>query len=165
MPSNSITIQITAESVAWYAAIVATVGIVISLYNAWRDRARIKINYNPHMYINNGESLNYPTGVKHLSIDVINIGRRPIRIEMVYLLIAGDNKKTLLTDSFAEHRPKVITEEKPRTTFLVKEDLVDLSKVYCVIVVDGTGRKHKKYISIFPSFILLLAFIKKKKKI
>ena len=38
-------IEITAITVAWYGAIVATASIFLSLYNVLRDRARIKIKF------------------------------------------------------------------------------------------------------------------------
>ncbi len=163
MASDPILIQVNTELIAWYGAVVATAGLGISLYIAWRDRARVKINYRPHMFIYGGDALNYSEGVEYVSIDVINTGRRPIRIESASLVIAGEEKKYLLTDSFATHRPRVITEESPVTTFLVKQDLVDLSKIYCVVVVDGTGRQYKKYTSLFPSWVRLKAFRKRKK--
>jgi len=161
MLKNIITIQISVNTVAWYGAIIATVGFIMSTYNILRDKAKIKIKYEPNMYIHGGESLNYPGGVEHLSISVINRGRRPIRIEAAYLKILGNKGLVYLTDSFADHRPRIITEEKPTTTFLVKQNLIDIKKVYCVIVVDGTGRKYRKYVKAFPTFLQFYYLLKK----
>lgn len=153
-----ISLQISANTVAWYGAIVATFGGLVSIYNVLRDRARIKIKYEPNMFIIGGSS-RYKDGVKYLSISVINKGRRPIRIEQVYLRDFDKDKEGLvltLPGSFYEERPKVITEESPTTTFITQQDKFNLEKIYCVVAIDGTGRSYKKYVNsfFFPTFRL-----------
>ncbi len=44
-------IEITASTVAWYAAIVATISAFFSGFNMWRDRPRIKISLKKNMKI------------------------------------------------------------------------------------------------------------------
>jgi hypothetical protein len=155
-----LTIEVSANSVAWYGAIVATFGFIMSTYSILRDRAKVKIKYEPNMYICGGQELNYPEKIKHLSISVINRGRRPIRIESAYLKSFGEKKILLLADSFADHRPKIITEEKPMTTFLIKQDSIDIKKVYCVIVIDGASRSYKKYVKPFPFLLQFYYWLK-----
>jgi hypothetical protein len=147
-------LKISASTVSWYGAIVATIAGAVSIYNAWKDRARIKIKYEPGMFIVGGSS-RYKDGVKHLSISVINKGRRPIRIEQAYLRDFDKDKEGLvltLPGSFYEERPRVITEESPTTTFITQQDKLNLERIYCVVIVDGAGRKYKKYVKSFPTF-------------
>ena len=47
MPLPDISIHISANTVAWYAAIVSTVGLLATIYTAWKDRPRVKITINP----------------------------------------------------------------------------------------------------------------------
>ena len=153
------------DYVAWYGAIVATLGFALSLYAIFRDRAKIDIKYEPNMYLaGNGAAVFYKQSDKmHLSISAINKGRRPIRIDRAALRIFGHyNKNFLLTDSFANHRNKIINEENPKTTFMVVQDLIDLKNVIYVVVTDGTGRQYRKYIKKFPTIYLIIDWLKNK---
>ena len=151
MALPELSLQISASTVAWYGAVVATIGGSVSIYNAWRDRARIKIKYEPNMFITPGSR--YKEGVKYLSISVINKGRRPIRIEKASLKDFDQEGMTLLLPgSFYEERPKVITEESPVTTFITQQDKINLDRIYCVVINDGTGKSYKKYLKPFPTF-------------
>jgi len=152
-------IEISASVVAWYAAIISTISLIITGYNIWRDRAHIKIKYEPGMVLlGDVSALGYDPDKRYLSISVINCGRRPIRIESASLKIINKKEFALLASSFSEKRIKVITEDSPATTFLVEQEKIDLKNVWYVLVVDGAGRKYKKYINIF---LPIIRFFKK----
>ena len=51
MIEKLINIEISATTVAWYGAIVATISVAVALFNYLRDRARIRINYRKNMKI------------------------------------------------------------------------------------------------------------------
>jgi len=133
-------IQISASSVAWYGAIVATLGAGVSIYNAWKDRPRIKIKFELDQYMIGNNSL-YPEDKKYLCVNVINKGRGPIKIEQASIRQYGTEGYLILPDSFREHRLKVIDEKSPRTTFATSQDQFNVEKIYCVIVTDGAGNK------------------------
>jgi hypothetical protein len=155
-------IEISANVVAWYAAIISTTGLIINIYKAYQDRARVKIKYEPDMYIY-GDALKltgYKPDTKYLSISVINEGRRPIRIEKATLKIIGKKGYFILVDSFSERRNKVITEESPTTTFFAEQSQIDMENVYCVLVEDGTGKSHIKYINKLPTYKIICYWIK-----
>ncbi|HWA32311.1 MAG TPA: hypothetical protein VG694_02590 [Candidatus Paceibacterota bacterium] len=151
MEIPQLSIQISASTVAWYGAIVATLGAGVSLFNAWKDRPRIKIKYEPDQYMI-GNPLIYPEDKKYLCINVINKGRRPIKIEQASIRQYGTSGYLVLPDSFRTHRPQIIDEKVPRTTFATSQDQFQMDKIYCVIVTDGTGKKYKKYVKVFPTF-------------
>jgi len=46
-------ITITAEMVAWYAAVVSTIGLIFTGLAAWRDRARLSISISSNMRVLN----------------------------------------------------------------------------------------------------------------
>ena len=63
----------------------------------------------------------YDENKLYFNIDVINKGRRPIKIEKAAIRIFGKGSPfLLLNDSFTSHRPKVLTEKEPRTSFLAE---------------------------------------------
>jgi hypothetical protein len=154
MPTPEFSIQISANSVAWYGAIVASISATISIVKFLQDRVRIKIKYEPGMYIF-GPGSTYAEGEKHLSITVINKGRRSVRIEKAALKEYGTSQVILFADSFSDRRPKLITEESPTTTFIAQEKKLRLDKTYCVIITDGTGKEYKKYLHKFPTIRIL----------
>lgn len=144
------TLSISSNIVAWYAAVVATISAVITFYQVWMDRAIIKITYQLNMQM--GKEIfyrgisPYKKNTQYMVIDVINIGRRPIKIDKGYLKLIDESGYYMLGDSMAKHRDKVITEENPTTTFFVEQSLIDFSKILYIGAMDATGRRYKKYL-------------------
>jgi len=143
-------IEISAQTVAWYAAIVATISAFVILLNYLRDRPKIKIKYMNNAKILPPGSIHDPSKT-YFNISVINRGRRAIRIETAALKIISKEGHFILTDSFLKNRIRVLTEEKPRTEFFVDQSLLDISKISYIVVYDGIGGKYKKYVQRFPS--------------
>lgn len=150
MATPEFSIEISANAVAWYGAVVATISASVGFYNVWKDRSRVKIKYRTGMYLVGDDSL-YKNREKHISISVVNTGTRPINISQAYVQLLNSKDKFILTDSFAQHRPKVLDERLPETNFFASENDLDVSKIYKVIVVDGFGNEHTKYIKYFPT--------------
>jgi hypothetical protein len=155
-----LSLHITASAVAWYGAIVSTLALGISTYNAWRDRARPQITWQPGVWI--AGDAEYPEGVLHSSVNVRNRGRRPIRVEQAFLSTYGQPGLLLLASSFSNRRVRVIDEQNPSTSFLVRQDQIDVDNVYCIIVLDGAGRTYKKYLKRFPTFTRAFRWIRGK---
>ena len=154
MLNNPINIQISASAVAWYGAIIATAGAFVSIYNAWRDRSKIKIKYNANNYIAGKVPAGYSLGKKYIIISVYNIGRRPIKMGNISLKLVDQNKFCLISDSLMNsyNQNRVLTEENPETMYLLGADGIDFCKVEYVLAYDGVGRKYKKYTHLFPTF-------------
>ena len=101
-------IEISASAVAWYAAIVATAGMLVSLYSVFRDRAKIKIKYQRDMQIIGPQTV-YDPNKTYFNITVTNQGRRPVNITKAAFRTIGTRKKyALLADSFSAHRNRVL---------------------------------------------------------
>jgi len=145
-----------------YGSIVATVSIFLSLYNLFRDRARISIKCEKDQYLlGDGARAIYnqkDPKQKYIVITVINKGRRPIKIEQAAFKIFRQKERSILVDSFSLHRPKVINEETPQTTFIAEQQLIDFKNVIYIRVQDGAGRIYKKYIKKFPTVYILIDF-------
>jgi hypothetical protein len=150
MALNSVTVEISANAVAWYGAIVATVGFLVSLYNVLRDRAKIKITYSKDMMVGGPQAI-YDPKKTYFNITVINRGRRPINITKAALRTfePGKKKFLLLIDSFAAHRNRVLDESKPTTEFMIEQDDEMLANSWFISIYDATGRSYRKYVHPF----------------
>jgi hypothetical protein len=145
-------LEISASSVAWYAAIVATISMFVSLIQLWRDRAKIRIEYSRDMKII-GTTGPYSPDTIYFNVTVINKGRRPINITKAAIRNLGSKKKFLvLNDSFSPARNRVLTEDNPTAEFFVEQGAAMLDSAFYISVHDATGRKYKKYLHRFPTF-------------
>jgi hypothetical protein len=136
-------IQISASAVAWYAAIVSTLSLVMSLFLAWRDRARISISINPNMMVRNVPQ--YDPEKTYINITVRNRGRRPVKIQTVYLKLYRTKGFVLVSDSIHQHVQRVLSEDNPRTNFLIDQGLIDPAAIEYALVTDESGKQHIKY--------------------
>ena len=141
MPQVSVTIN--ADAVAWYGAIVSTIGFVLGGYLAWRDRPRISITIQPDVRLMNVPP--YDPNKTYINITVRNRGRRPVKISTAYLKLHDDAGYFLVSDSLYQHVERVLTEENPRTNFFVEQNLIDPTKIEYALVIDETGRTSIKY--------------------
>ena len=138
-------IEISANAVAWYGAVVATIGCSVSAYNAWRDRPRIEIKYQKDMAVHGVDSI-YPRDKTYFNITVINKGRRPINISKAAIRTIGHDKKfAILADSFFPHRNSILTETNPVSEFMMEQDEKVLESIWYISVYDATGKEYRKY--------------------
>lgn len=154
MLDKTLDITISATTVAWYGAIVATVSAFIAISNYFRDRARIKIKYRKDVKVTAGPGPYDPNKI-YFNITVINKGRRPVNISKAAIRNIGQDKKgkySLLSDSFWHGRSRVLDEKSPTTEFLVEQDLINFENAWYIEVYDATGRRYRKYLKWIPPF-------------
>ncbi len=118
---------------------MATVGLVIAVYVAWRDRPRVVV-YGVRGYGIPGSGAFSPDK-KYIAITIANRGRRAVTISTVYYRSRRNKSRTLLSDSIIV-TPKELTEGRSNT-YLLDQDLVDPSDIKHLVVVDETGREWK----------------------
>lgn len=138
-----VSITISASAVAWYAAIVSTIGIVANLYVAWKDRARLTISIHPNMLIRNVPR--YDPNKIYIDITVRNYGRRPVKIQNVLLKLYRTKGYMIINDSILQHVVRVLKEDDPRTNFFIEQDFIDPALIEYVLLHDETGKMHIKY--------------------
>ena len=144
--------NISADVVAWYGAILATIGVAFQLLSHYRDRANIYIKVQRDMMVYGNNPI-YDKKKVYINITVINRGRRPINISKAGIrTFSGDSKFALLTDSFMPHRQRILTEKDPVSEFMMEQDERILAGAWYVCVFDATGREYRKYLHKFPSF-------------
>jgi hypothetical protein len=138
----SFKLEITADTVAWYAAIVATLSVFLSILKFWRDRAKIKITLSKNMSM-------YPSefgdeNKTFMVVDIANIGQRPITITKVGFETTTD-KDILLADSLKKGAREL--NEGKSTSYLTDESQISFEKLTTIIVFDATGKKYKRKVS------------------
>lgn len=149
-----ISIQISANSVAWYGAILATLGASVSLYNLWKDRGRIKITYQKNMQVRNAVPP-FTEGEVYFIVNVINKGRRPLVIGTVAMqYVTGEN--FILNDCINSQVNRILTEENPHTMYTIDQNFIDFSKIYRIMVYDKLGREYVSYFSKVPTFVKIV---------
>jgi len=137
------TLEISASSVAWYAAIVATVSAAVSAYNILRDRARLLIRVAANMRFLNAESPS-ESGL-FIVVTVVNSGRRPITITHVWLEGGRKTEKLLFAGSVIQGA-RELTEGK-WADYRCKQEGLDKQLFKYVCVTDSTGRIHRKRVA------------------
>lgn len=89
MWENTIKIEITAETVAWYAAIVATISVVFSIgfgiAKLIKDKRKLRIKVTEGLFVLGRESDDRPKVVLHAD----NIGHSSVTVERAGFLLKG----------------------------------------------------------------------------
>jgi hypothetical protein len=137
-------IEISASAVAWYGAIVATIGGLVGLLNYLRDRARVKVKVSQGMFV-------YKQGLGNelqVIIQAINFGRRPITMTSVGFAL--DNKHKLVITSHTNITfPVEVHEGKSIEAFISNEDVKMATnevnaKIKNAWFQDATGKVYRK---------------------
>jgi hypothetical protein len=128
--------------VAWYAAVVSTLGLALSLYLALRDRARVVIDARPNYQVL-GDPYPYDPNKLYVCITVANRGRRPLTVSVVGLLPRRRGDNAAIVNGSLHHGPCELAEGKS-VNFLAAQDEIDLENVRAVVVRDQTGRLWKQ---------------------
>ena len=159
---SEINISVSASAVAWYGAVVATVGFLVSLYNVWRDRARVKLDYSWNNFI-----VGDPTkeDVEYLSVDVTNIGRRPVKITHVGAKEHGKTSTIMFKDGFyRQEEDKILTERRPRTSYLIEQNDIKHKNIWYIFVIDARGKEFRAYPTVKDRLQFWISFPKRQTK-
>jgi hypothetical protein len=146
---GDINLNVSASSVAWYAAIVATFGVFKAINDLWNDRGRIRIQYQPGMLVKSTGGV-YDESKKYFSTTVINKGRRPVKIMHVGAKFFGREETSLFTDSFFKGADRTLTELHPSTIYLTDQTGLSLNKLWYVYAIEAKGKEYRKYADDLP---------------
>ena len=149
-------LTISAEAVAWYAGIVATLSLVVNILKYLRDRANIKVKWKKDIRIVGESVYHYKKDKNYIAIKVMNMGKRPITIVNVgYITKGKDKPNAILTDSFTVGKVNFELKEGKSQSYYLEQDIVDLSKIKYFVVVDATDREYKARVSLFSIIALI----------
>jgi len=137
-----IKLEISAEAVAWYGAIVATLAAVCSIVNLLRDRAKLRVEVNPGMSMypeDSGEE-----GKTYTVITVSNRGRRPLTVTHVWFETEKEQDPRWLVPDSVKKGPQQVSEGTAVQYVLLEETDRDLMACKYVCVSDATGRTYRR---------------------
>jgi len=135
---TGIALNITAPSVAWYGAVVATLSGIKALSDILNDRGRLKISFQTDMMIAGDSEAND----EHIAIRVTNKSKRPAKITHVGLRTLPSWNHALL---FAGEASRTLTEEDPATIYIQPQRSIDLEHLWFVYVIDARGKEYHWY--------------------
>ena len=130
----------TGTLVAWWGAILGTVGTSLSIWNYWRGRPRIKVSVTKNMLLSQNDMTNNPKE-KFICITAANVGRCPVYLSKAYFTMRTSTKSWLLVGS--RNFSTKILEPGLNRDFLVIQSQHNLSDLREVYVVDAVERKFK----------------------
>ena len=159
MPLPDITLQISSGTVAWYGAVIATIAMIVSVRNVWKDRPRVILEFGRNF--RRIETWHEP----FFYISVVNRGRRPVRIDKAWVKVYGCDGKVLLADSVNTKQERTLDERNPKITFWSPERGLEIDNIYRIYASDDTGKVYKKYIKSFPTFVRARGYIRAKQSV
>ena len=133
-----IKIDISASTVAWYGAIVATFGGVKALDDILNDLGRLKITFQTDMMIAGGGNVSDD----QIAIHVTNKSKRPSKITHVGMRFLPNWDRALL---YPNEPPRVLNEEHPSTVYVKPQSGLDLEHLWFVYVIDARGKEYHWY--------------------
>lgn len=142
---STLHIEISASSVAWYGAIVATISVIASIIlgmiTLLRDRASIKIKIS-HGFLVYSPSLSEDL---YIFIEAINKGRRPVTLTSLGFKLKNGNN---IVFTKSRELPKELTEGKSYQEWISKKEIErDCQKLKTSIKYawfkDATGKVYK----------------------
>jgi len=144
---GTITIKVTAQTVAWYGAIVATISFIatftLGIINYLRDRAKIKIKVSEGFLIPSS----YIGDKPQIFIEAINMGRRPVTLVSVGFTLSN-GKFLVIPKPMNISFPYELNEGKSVQVFTEKDKLFkqaeeEQSRIKDAWYRDATGRVYK----------------------
>lgn len=160
LPKIGLEVKYPLDAVAVYGAVVATASVIFSSIKIWQDRARVTVSPQRGMLLLGCPG--FDEDVKHLAIHVFNKGRRIVAIGNVGLQMI-DGSAFIVADSINARQEKIISEQKPRIDFYVREEYVDFDKALYIQVFDEVGREYRYYFTKFPTFKKWIYWLVKKR--
>lgn len=139
MELPSISVTISGNAVAWYGAILATVGTLVQLLNFLRDRKVVKISYQTNLKMAGGQSVIYGPDL-YVLVKVVNTGRRPVTISTVGALYR-DGTGAIFPDT----RPLMPTEIKEGQAIqvIIKQEGIGFEKMAFIEATDAAGTNFR----------------------
>ncbi len=132
--------MISGTFVAWWGAILGTIGTSLSIWNFWRDKPRIKVSVAKDMLLSENFMTDDPKE-KFICITAANVGRCPVYLSKAYFTMRTSTKSWLLVGS-RNFSTKILESGMNRDFLVIQKEhnLNDLKEAY---VVDAVGRKFK----------------------
>jgi len=137
-------LEITANTVAWYGAVVATSSILISFLNFLNDRDRVRVRYQRSIRVTPGGQ--YNPEIDYTFIEVINLSRRPITIKTVGGEYLGGNG-FIASNSLRDGQ--VTIDAGKNYQVLLEESIIQWDRMDSFVAYGVTGKLYRANVAIF----------------
>jgi len=150
MATSTVSIEISANTVAWYGAIIATISLGLNIYKIWKDRPRLKIsiskNYKIVGFDISNKEVDLEPGKLFWLLSIINVSKYKLTIDQIGVEYKYEKGGALIVKDY--NGPIQTFELTPFTSkqFIFSEELLPLNKIKNVSVKDATGKIWKKKI-------------------
>ena len=131
-------ITISANTVAWYGAILATLSTIKVLYDIWSDKSRLDISFQKDMVILDANA----NKEMQVLIRVVNKSKRPTQITHWGVRFYKSLDTALV---FLNAPTQNLNEQSPSAHYLHPQKDLDLDDLWFVYVVDVRGNEHHLY--------------------
>ena len=131
-------VVISASSVAWYGAIVATASGIKALHDLLNDRGRLKIRFQTDMMLVGSNNVKED----QITVHVTNKSKRPAKITHIGMRFLPNWDEAML---YPNEQPRTLTEEDPATIYVKPQKGLDLDNLWFVYVIDARGKEHHWY--------------------
>jgi hypothetical protein len=139
--AQTVTVTISAGSVAWYAAIVSTCLLIIQILTYLENKVSVKLECKSGYRIFNARPP-YKEDTDYIVITVVNMGKRPVTVKNVGIVMKNKkDKNMLLSDALLGGSRKITDGES--TDYLIEEKSVDLNKIKYFVAYDSTGKGYR----------------------
>ena len=126
--------------VAWWGAILGTVGTGLSIWNFWRDRPRIKVSVAKDIQLSENDMTDNPEE-KFIMITAANVGKHPVHLSKAYFTLRTSKQSLLLGG--ARNFSTGILNPGLKRDFPAIQSKLDLSNLKEAYVVDAVERNFK----------------------
>ncbi|MFH1371465.1 MAG: hypothetical protein ABII09_09310 [Planctomycetota bacterium] len=126
--------------IAWWGAILGTVGTGISIWNYWRDRPRIKVSVAKNIKLSENDMTDNPEEM-FVMITAANVSKLPVYLSKAYFTLRTSTQSILLEGP--HNFSTKILNPGLRRDFLAIQSRLDLSDIKEAYVVDAVDRKFK----------------------
>lgn len=149
---DSIVNLLKSNGVQLWTAVAVTVSAIIGFVQLQRDRSKIVLKfYNNKQILNDSR---YKEKTRYLHIEVINVGRRSVRISTVLTNSLGEwGQYQLWQDSLRTDITKILTEENPSVSFFLEAEATDYKKIWRINATDQSGKTYSKNLKWYGSFL------------
>ena len=146
MEFSNIKLEVTASSVAWYGAIVATISVIISLLNFLSDKERIKVKYKRGMRITPGDD-RYDENTDYTLIEVVNLSKRPVTVKSIGGEYMWKHGGFLASNSIQEGQ--VTIDSGKNHIVLMKESLIKWNQMDSFTAYSVAGKTYRAPVASF----------------
>jgi hypothetical protein len=147
MLNQIVKIEISADTVAWYGAIIATISLIVVIYKIWIDRPRLKFSVAKEYEIwgtdINNAFRNLEPGKEFWTIQIANIGRRNIIIDAVGVEWRDKSGCTFISRDYNGSVQHFEIKPGDSRQIVIDTTFIDPKRVKNIFARDGTGKSYR----------------------